>query len=72
MVDEKQQTRQAIQKLITYVCGLPWFDRKKEVVDALYTIEWSLRTPEEKKATVDFPDTKNADTEVTDYEPHWE
>lgn len=53
MVNDLEKTREAIQQLIVYVCGLSSFDRKKEVVDTLYTLEWSLRPIEEKKACVD-------------------
>ena len=48
MVDSKEQTREAILGLITHVCSMEWFERKQEVVNALYNIEWSLRPKDMK------------------------
>jgi hypothetical protein len=41
-VVNEQQTKEAIQELIIYTCGLPWFERKREVVAALYDVAWRL------------------------------
>ena len=67
MVDPKEQTREAIQKLITYVAGLQQFDRKMDVMNALLNVEWFLRPEQEKKASID-----DAVEIHEEYEPHWE
>lgn len=71
MVNEQDKTREAIQQLIVYVCGLPSFNRKMEVVETLYTLEWSLRSDEDKKACID-PAVDEADEVIRDgHEEPW-
>jgi len=42
LVDSKENRKEAIRAMIVYVCGLPLFERKKEMILALYDAEWRL------------------------------
>lgn len=48
MVDHQEQVREVILNLVTYVAGLKHFNRKMEVMTALYDVEWSLRLAKDK------------------------
>ena len=54
--NHKEQARDAIQTLITYVAGLEHFDRKMEVINALYNVEWSLSKPKVEDVVNDLPE----------------
>jgi len=49
VVDNHEQVRDSILKLITYVADLDHFSGKMEVVNALYNVEWSLRFAKDKR-----------------------
>jgi len=71
MVNEEQKTREAIQELISYVCGLPFFDRKREIVDTLYTLEWSLRSAADKKVHIDLAKDETDEAIHDGHEEPW-
>lgn len=56
MGDSREQTREAIQKMVVYIESLEHFEGKQKLVFTLIDLEWSLRQPDEVKALEELPE----------------